>query len=75
MRPAARVVTNVLAWLALIIALFLPGGALPEGLASTLDQTKLVQPGRLVVAGRRLTCGPTATLLRNFEGFAVSSTV
>lgn len=75
MRSAARVVTNVLAWLALITALFLPGGALPEGLASTLDQTKLVQPGRLVVAGRRLTCGPTATLLRNFEGFAVSSTV
>ena len=75
MRSAAHVVTNVLAWLALIIALFLPGGALPEGLASTLDQTKLVQPGRLVVAGRKLTCGPTATLLRNFEGFAVSSTV
>ena len=28
-----------------------------------------------MIAGRRLTCGPTATLLRNFEGFAVSSTV
>ena len=40
-----------------------------------LDQSRLVPPGRLVVAGRRLTCGPIATLLRNFEGFAVSSTV
>ena len=43
--------------------------------AAAIDQGKLVQPGRLVVAGRRLSCGGTATLLRDFEGFAVSSTV
>jgi hypothetical protein len=67
--------TNLLACLALVFALFVPGGALPEGRANALDQGKLVQPGRLVVAGRRLSCGATATLLRDFEGFAVSSTV
>jgi len=39
------------------------------------DQGKLVAPGRLVIAGRRLSCGATATLVRDFEGFAVSSTV
>ena len=43
--------------------------------AAALEQSKLVAPGRLVVAGRRLSCGATATLLRDFEGFAVSSTV
>jgi hypothetical protein len=75
MRSASRGATNTSAFLALILALLAPGGALPEGAASELDQSKLVQPGRLVIEGRRLTCGPTATLLRNFEGFAVSSTV
>ncbi|HSB60064.1 MAG TPA: hypothetical protein VLD66_10735 [Methyloceanibacter sp.] len=79
MRSAAHVTSNVasnvFAWLALVIALLAPGGALPEGKANALDQGKLVQPGRLVVAGRRLSCGATATLLRDFEGFAVSSTV
>ena len=79
MRSAAHVTrnvaSNVLAWLALVIALLAPGGALPEGKANALDQGRLVQPGRLVVAGRRLSCGATATLLRDFEGFAVSSTV
>jgi hypothetical protein len=39
------------------------------------DQSKLVAPGSLVIAGRRLSCGATATLVRDFEGFAVSSTV
>jgi hypothetical protein len=72
MRSAAA---HGFAWLALIFALLVPGGALPEGTANALDQGKLVQPGRLVVAGRRLSCGATATLLRDFEGFAVSSTV
>ena len=43
--------------------------------AAALEQGKLVAPGRLVVAGRKLSCGATATLLRDFEGFAVSSTV
>jgi hypothetical protein len=43
--------------------------------AEALEQGKLVAPGRLVVAGRRLSCGATATLIRDFEGFAVSSTV
>lgn len=72
MRSAAR----ISAWIALVFALVLATAAiLPEEEAGALDQGKLVQPGRLVVAGRRLTCGPTATLLRDFEGFAVSSTV
>ena len=70
MRSASRGATNTSAFFALILALLAPGGALPEGAASALDQSKLVQPGRLVIEGRRLTCGPTATLLRNFEGFA-----
>ena len=52
---------------------------LPSGFerrdAVALEQGKLVAPGRLVVAGRRLSCGATATLIRDFEGFAVSSTV
>ena len=43
--------------------------------AAAIEQGKLVAPGRLVVAGRKLSCGATATLLRDFEGFAVSSTV
>ncbi len=72
MRSAAPVV----AWLALFLTLvLLASSALPESNAIALDQGKLVQPGRLVVAGRRLSCGATATLLRDFEGFAVSSTV
>jgi hypothetical protein len=72
MRSAAR----ISAWIALVLALVLAAAAiLPEEEASALDQGKLVQPGRLVVAGRRLSCGATATLLRDFEGFAVSSTV
>jgi hypothetical protein len=72
MRSAARVMA--LTALALTLAL----GALAilqEHQARALDQGKLVQPGRLVVAGRKLSCGATATLLRDFEGFAVSSTV
>lgn len=36
---------------------------------------KLVSPGKLVVAGRALTCGDTPTLIRNFPGYAVSSTL
>ena len=72
MRSAAR----ISAWIALVLALVLAAAAiLPEEEASALDKGKLVQPGRLVVAGRRLSCGATATLLRDFEGFAVSSTV
>ncbi|MGH6864854.1 MAG: hypothetical protein ACREDO_01425 [Methyloceanibacter sp.] len=43
--------------------------------AVAIERGKLVAPGRLVVAGRRLSCGTTATLIRDFEGFAVSSTV
>jgi len=39
------------------------------------ETSKLVAPGRLVVAGRKLSCGTTKTLVRDFEGFAVSSTV
>lgn len=68
MRSAARLVVG----LALCLAL---APASLELDAAALEQGKLVAPGRLVVAGRRLSCGATATLIRDFEGFAVSSTV
>jgi len=68
MRSAARLVVG----LALCLAL---ASANLEENAAALEQSKLVVPGRLVVAGRRLSCGATATLLRDFEGFAVSSTI
>lgn len=68
MGSAARIA----AWMALGLAL---AALAPEQQATAIEEGKLVQPGRLVIAGRRLTCGPTATLVRDFEGFAVSSTV
>ena len=68
MRSAARLVVGLALCLALVTASH-------EEDATALEQSKLVAPGRLVVAGRRLSCGATATLLRDFEGFAVSSTV
>ena len=67
MRSAAR-----LMGLALCLALV---ASSHQDSAVAIEQGKLVAPGRLVVAGRRLSCGTTATLLRDFEGFAVSSTV
>jgi hypothetical protein len=59
----------------LALCFALVASSLPPEDAAALEQGKLVAPGRLVVAGRRLSCGTTATLLRDFEGFAVSSTV
>jgi hypothetical protein len=59
-----------------ILALFLAVAvAGPEHQALGIEKDKVVPPGRLVIAGRRLSCGGTQTLLRDFEGFAVSSTV
>ena len=72
MRSAARVIAPIALMLALALCV---AAIMPEEEASALDQGKLVQPGRLVVGGRKLSCGATATLLRDFEGFAVSSTV
>jgi hypothetical protein len=72
MRRAARIAVG------LALCLFLVNASLRDEAAIALEQgklSKLVAPGRLVVAGRRLSCGTTATLLRDFEGFAVSSTV
>ncbi|HKB22533.1 MAG TPA: hypothetical protein VKC99_07075, partial [Methyloceanibacter sp.] len=68
MRTAARLGIFFALCLALV-------AANPEQNVAAFDQGKLVAPGRLVIAGRRLTCGATATLVRDFEGFAVSSTV
>lgn len=68
MRSAARLLVGLAHCLVLVAA------SLEED-AAALEQGKLVAPGRLVVAGRRLSCGATATLIRDFEGFAVSSTV
>jgi hypothetical protein len=47
----------------------------PEHQALGIEKDKIVPAGRLVIEGRRLSCGATQTLLRDFEGFAVSSTV
>lgn len=58
--------------IALFLALAVTG---PEHQALGIEKDKLVPAGRLVIAGRRLSCGGTQTLLRDFEGFAVSSTV
>jgi hypothetical protein len=59
-----------------IIALFLSLAVTgPEHQALGIEKDNLVPAGRLVIAGRRLSCGGTQTLLRDFEGFAVSSTV
>jgi hypothetical protein len=69
MRSAARLMTG----LALLL-LLTPASPLKHD-AAALEQGRHVAPGRLVVAGRKLSCGKTATLLRDFEGFAVSSTV
>jgi hypothetical protein len=66
---AARLVLGLPVCLALFASDFEPRRAV------ALEQGKLVAPGRLVIAGRRLSCGATATLIRDFEGFAVSSTV
>ena len=57
---------------ALLLALVVAG---PEPQAIALEKDRLVPAGRLVIEGRRLSCGSTKTLLRDFEGFAVSSTV
>jgi hypothetical protein len=57
---------------ALLLALVVAG---PEPSAIATEKDRLVPAGRLVIEGRRLSCGSTKTLLRDFEGFAVSSTV
>jgi hypothetical protein len=69
MRLAARLL------LGLTLCLMLETASLRQDRAQALEQGTVVAPGRLVIAGRRLSCGKTATLIRDFEGFAVSSTV
>jgi hypothetical protein len=59
---------------AILIALTF-GGSVAESSLIAAESGKLVAPGRLVVAGRKLSCGTTSTLVRDFEGLAVSSTV
>ena len=70
MRLAARLMTGLA-----ILPLLAATSPLKLDDAAALERGKLVAPGRLVVAGRKLSCGKTATLLRDFEGIAVSSTV
>ena len=57
---------------ALVLAVVIAG---PEHQALGIESDKAILAGRLVIEGRRLSCGSTQTLLRDFEGFAVSSTV
>jgi hypothetical protein len=71
MGEAARITTFIALFCALIAAFAIS----PARHALGADKDKLVPPGRLVIEGRRLSCGGTQTLLRDFEGFAVSSTV
>jgi len=68
MGQAARIA----AFIAILLPVFAAG---PEPHAIAIEKDKLVPAGKLVISGRRLTCGNTQTLLRDFEGFAVSSTV
>jgi hypothetical protein len=68
MGQAARVA----ALIATLLPIFVTG---PQPQAIAIEKDRLVPAGGLVIAGRRLTCGNTQTLLRDFEGFAVSSTV
>jgi hypothetical protein len=68
MGQAARVAAFIALGLVVLVAN-------AEHQALGIDKDKLVPAGRLVIEGRRLSCGPTQTLLRDFEGFAVSSTV
>lgn len=60
-------------WATFALLLALIAG--PEPIAVAIEKDRLVPAGRLVIEGRRLSCGSTKTLLRDFEGFAVSSTV
>jgi hypothetical protein len=57
---------------ALIVAASAAGAAQH---AAGVEKDRIVSAGRLVIEGRRLSCGTTKTLLRDFQGFAVSSTV
>ena len=68
MGSAARLRATFALLLALVVA-----GLEPQAVA--IEKDRLVPAGRLVIEGRRLSCGSTKTLLRDFEGFAVSSTV
>lgn len=62
-----RIAPRVAIALAILLAGLCAATAEPRG--------KLVSPGKLVVAGRALTCGDTPTLIRSIPGYAVSSTL
>jgi hypothetical protein len=68
-----RSTAHLLMWLALCLALTVTSFVPRQ--AAAIEPSKAVAPGRLVVAGRRLSCGRTTTLIRDFEGFAISSTI
>jgi hypothetical protein len=58
------------------IVLFLAAAAIGIGQqAFSVENERIVPAGRLMIEGKRLSCGSTKTLLRDFQGFAVSSTV
>lgn len=70
MRSAARLIMGLA-----LLTLLASTSPIDHEDAAALEQGKRVAPGRLVVEGRKLSCGKTATLLRDFDGIAVSSTV
>jgi hypothetical protein len=62
--------------LALASALLCVSGApVSDNAAAFAQKGRLVSPGELVIAGRRLRCGATPTLIRDFEGLAQSSSL
>jgi hypothetical protein len=75
MGRAARIVALSAPLFALLLVVAGRSGTAADQQVAVVEQSRLLPPGRLVIAGRRLTCGATSTLLRDFEGFAVSSTV
>jgi hypothetical protein len=75
MGRAARIAVLSAPLLALVLAFLDKPAPAADQQVAVVEQNRLLPPGRLVIAGRRLSCGATSTLLRDFEGFAVSSTV
>jgi hypothetical protein len=57
------------------LTFFLLDWTLPGSGTASAQRGKVLAPGQLVIAGRRLTCGETSTLIRDFDGLASSSSV
>jgi hypothetical protein len=77
-RPYRPVCLPVLAAVLLATLLLLgAAGHAPaqQGPNQSVAISKLIPPGQLVIAGRRMLCGDTPTMIRQFDGVSVSSNV